>query len=176
VGATGPTGATGPNGASGASGATGPNGATGADGATGATGPNGASGAIRFYWLDGATGLTGATGVGAGSTTGSWTLAPGVNTVSFSVPLNGTYSIWVNGNIPNGIVTYTATVVVTNTNVPVVGSSYGWYYAAGNELVLTAIPTQIVGTVNNISNAVVVTTTANVFEFGITNNTGDHHK
>ena len=105
--------------------------------------------------------------------TSSWTLAAGTNTVSLTVPTNGTYSIWVNGNIPNGIVTYTATVVVTNTNVPVVGSSYGWYYAAGNALVLTAIPTQIVGTVNNISNAVVVTTTANVFEFTIVNNSGN---
>ena len=108
----------------------------------------------------------------ATSTTGNWTLAPGVNTVNLSVPLNGTYSIWVRGNIPNGIVTYTATAVVTNTNVPVVGSSYGWYYAAGNALVLTSIPTQFVGTVNNISNAVVSTTTANVFTFGITNNSG----
>ena len=108
----------------------------------------------------------------ATTTTGSWTLAAGTNTVSLSVPLNGVYSIWVRGNIPNGIVTYTATVVVSNPNTPVVGSSYGWYYAAGNALVLTAIPTQIVGTVNNISNAVVSTTTANVFTFGITNNSG----
>jgi hypothetical protein len=38
--------------------------------------------------------------------------------------------------------------------------------------VLTAIPAQIVGTLNNISNAVVATTTANVFTFGITNNSG----
>ena len=106
-------------------------------------------------------------------TTGSWTLATGTNTVSFEVPLNGTYSIWVNGNIPNGIVTYTATAVVTNNNVPVAGSSYAWYYAAGNALVLTAIPNQFVGTVNNISNAVVSTTTANVFTFGITNNSGN---
>ena len=104
--------------------------------------------------------------------TGSWTLAAGTNTVSLSVPGPGTYSIWVNGNIPNGIVTYTATVVVTNTNVPVVGTSYGWYYAAGNALVLTAIPTQIVGSPNSISTAVVATTTANVFTFGITNNSG----
>jgi hypothetical protein len=104
--------------------------------------------------------------------TGSWTLAAGTNTVSLSVPGPGTYSIWVNGNIPNGIVTYTATIVVTNTNVPVVGSSYGWYYAAGNALVLTSIPNQIVGTENNISTAVVATTTANVFTFGITNNSG----
>ena len=105
--------------------------------------------------------------------TGSWTLAAGTNTVSLTVPGPGTYSIWVNGNIPNGIVTYTATVVVTNNNVPVVGSSYGWYYAAGNALVLTAIPTQIVGSLNTISTAVVATTTANVFEFGITNNSGN---
>ena len=128
-----------------------------------ATGPQGATGA---------TGATGPTGVGAGSTTGSWTLSPGANTVSLTVPINGTYSIWVRGNIPNGIVTYTATVVVSNTNVPVLGSSYGWYYAAGNALVLTAIPTQIVGTQNNISSAVVSTTTANVFTFDITNNSG----
>ena len=114
--------------------------------------------------------MTGATGVGAGSTNGSWTLAPGVNTVSITVPINGTYSIWVRGNIPSGIVTYTATVVVTNNNVPVLGSSYGWYYVDGNQLVLTSIPTQIVGTVNNISTAPIVTTTANVFTFGITNN------
>ena len=104
--------------------------------------------------------------------TGSWTLAAGTNTVSLAVPGPGTYSIWVNGNIPNGIVTYTATVVVTNNNVPVVGSSYGWYYAAGSALVLTAIPTQIVGSLNTISTAVVATTTANVFTFGITNNSG----
>ena len=112
------------------------------------------------------------TGV-ATSTTGNWTLATGTNTVNISVPLNGTYSIWVNGNIPNGIITYTATAVVTNNNVPVLGSSYGWYYEAGNALVLTSIPTQFVGTVNNISNAVIVTTTANVFTFGITNNSGN---
>ena len=108
----------------------------------------------------------------ATQSSGSWTLATGTNTVSLTVPINGTYSIWVRGNIPNGIITYTATVVVTNTNVPVLGTSYGWYYAAGNALVLTAIPAQIVGTLNNISSAVVSTTTANVFTFGITNNSG----
>jgi hypothetical protein len=108
----------------------------------------------------------------ATQTTGSWTLAPGTNTVSLSVPINGTYSIWVRGSIPSGIVTYTATVVVTNTNVPVLGTSYGWYYVDGNQLVLTAIPAQVVGTLNNISTATVSTTTANVFTFGITNNSG----
>jgi hypothetical protein len=38
--------------------------------------------------------------------------------------------------------------------------------------VLTAIPDQVVGTANDISTAVVATTTANVFTFGITNNSG----
>lgn len=121
------------------------------------------------YFIGNGSQLTGV----ATQVTGSWTLSAGTNTVSLSVPLNGTYSIWVNGNIPNGIVTYTATVVVTNTNVPVVGSSYGWYYAAGNALVLTAMPAQVVGTSNTISTTTVATTTANVFTFGITNNSGN---
>jgi len=115
------------------------------------------------------SGLTNLAGV-ATKTTGNWTLATGANTVNFSVPGPGTYNLWVNGNVPNGIVTYTANVVVTNQNVPVLGTSYGWYYAAGNALVLTAIPNQIVGTANNISSAVVATSTAWTFTFGITNN------
>jgi hypothetical protein len=108
------------------------------------------------------------------SVTGNWTLASGVNTVSISVPGNGTYSLWVNGNIPNGIITYTATAVVTNTNVPVLGEQYGWYYEAGNALVLTSIPNQFVGTQGAISNAAPYSgNTANVFTFGITNNSGN---
>jgi len=110
----------------------------------------------------------------ATKTSGSWTLASGTNTVSVNVPLNGTYTIWVNGNIPNGIVTYTATAVVTNTNVPVLGEQYGWYYEAGNALVLTSIPNQFVGTQGAISNAAPYAgNTANVFTFGITNNSGN---
>jgi len=103
---------------------------------------------------------------------GSWTLAAGANTVNITVPGPGTYSLWVNGNIPNGICTYTATVVVTNNNVPVLGSQYAWYYLAGNMLEITSIPGQIVGTANAIITTAPSTTTANVFEFGITNNSG----
>lgn len=107
------------------------------------------------------------------SYTSSWTLATGTNTVNINVPLSGTYSIWINGNIPNGIVTYTATAVVTNTNVPVLGAQYGWYYVTGNALVLTSIPNQFVGTQGAISNAsAYLGNTANVFTFGITNNSG----
>jgi len=132
-------------------------------GATGASGPTGATGA---------SGPTGATGVGAGSTTGSWTLTPGVNTVSFTVTAGRTYCMWVNGNIPNGIVKWNATVSLSNTNVPAVGTQYGWYYAAGNALVLTSIPNHIVGTPNTIVTTSPATTTSNVFTFGITNNSG----
>ena len=105
------------------------------------------------------------------STSGSWTLATGSNTVSISVPLNGNYIMWVNGNIPNGIVEWNATVNVSNSNVPAIGSQYAWYYMAGNALVLTAIPDQIIGTVGVIStSSSYVGNTANVFTFGITNN------
>jgi hypothetical protein len=105
------------------------------------------------------------------STSGSWTLATGSNTVSITVPLNGNYQMWVNGNIPNGIVEWNATVNVSNPNVPAIGSQYAWYYAAGNALVLTSIPNQIVGTAGVISSSTAyVGTTSNVFSFGITNN------
>ena len=103
-------------------------------------------------------------------TSGSWTLATGANTVSITVAPGNNYQMWVNGTCDNGIVEWNATVNVSNTNVPVVGSQYGWYYAAGNALVLTSMPNQIVGTAGSISTATVATTTSNVFTFGITNN------
>ena len=142
---------------------------------------NAIHGNILTAGLISATGnVTGNTFVGNGSgltsvaqqTTGSWTLAPGVNSVAFTVTPGLNYSMWVNGNIPNGIVMWNATVSLSNTNVPVVGTQYGWYYAAGNALVLTSIPPQIVGTAGGISTATVVTTTSNIFEFNITNNSG----
>jgi hypothetical protein len=68
---------------------------------------------------------------------------------------------------------WNALVTVTNSNVPVVGNHYGWYYVDGNALVLTAIPTQIVGTAGSISTASpAVGTTSNTFVFSITNNSG----
>ena len=105
--------------------------------------------------------------------TGSWTVPAGSSTQSFSVPMNGSYTLWIRGNIPNGIITYTATAVVTNTNVPVLGDQYGWYYVIGNALVLTSLPNQFTGTAGSISNVnTYLGNTANVFTFGITNNSG----
>jgi hypothetical protein len=80
--------------------------------------------------------------------------------------------MWVNGNIPNGIVVWNATVTLTNTNVPVIGQQFGWYYAAGNALVLTSMPSQIIGTAGSISNASPAVSNTNTFTFGITNNSG----
>jgi hypothetical protein len=80
--------------------------------------------------------------------------------------------MWVNGNIPNGIVNWNATVTLSNSNVPVIGVQYGWYYLAGNALELTSIPSQIVGTAGSISTSAPAGSNTNTFTFGITNNSG----
>jgi hypothetical protein len=80
--------------------------------------------------------------------------------------------MWMRGNIPNGICIWNATVSISNTNVPVIGNQYGWYYTAGNELVLTAIPDQIIGTSGSISTSSPAVSNSNIFSFGITNNSG----
>jgi hypothetical protein len=103
---------------------------------------------------------------------GSWTLSTGVNTVSFTVPAGQSYVMWVNGNISNGIVNWNATVTLSNANVPVIGVQYGWYYLAGNALVLTSIPNQIVGTAGTIITSSPAVSNSNTFTFGITNNSG----
>jgi hypothetical protein len=105
-------------------------------------------------------------------TTGAWSVPTGASTQSFTVEQGASYTMWVNGNIPNGIITWNATVTTSNANVPVVGSQYGWYYTAGNSLVLTAMPDQIIGTTNTLisSPASYAPNTSNVFKFGITNN------
>jgi hypothetical protein len=104
--------------------------------------------------------------------TGSWTLTTGANTVSFTVPAGESYVMWVNGNIPNGIINWNATVTLSNANVPVIGVQYGWYYLAGNALELTSIPSQIIGTAGTISTSSPAVSNSNTFTFGITNNSG----
>ena len=107
-------------------------------------------------------------------TTGNWTVPAGASTQSFTVEPGASYTMWVNGNIPNGIITWNATATLANTNVPVVGSQHGWYYSAGNALVLTSMPDQITGTNGSIVNtpSAYAPNTSNVFKFGITNNSG----
>ena len=104
-------------------------------------------------------------------TTGSWTVATGSGTYSFTVPLNGTYAMWVKGNIPDGIIAWNATATVTNNNVPVIGQQYAWNYTGGGTpLEITAMPTQFVGTANTIvSSNPSVGSNSNVFNFTINN-------
>ena len=107
-------------------------------------------------------------------TTGSWTVATGSSSYSFTVPNNGTYVMWVRGNIANGIIVWNATATVTNNNVPVIGQQYAWNYTGGGTPIeLTAIPGQFIGTSNTIvSSTPSVGTTSNVFDFTINNTSG----
>jgi hypothetical protein len=105
---------------------------------------------------------------------GSWTVTAGTNTYSFTLPSDGTYTMWVKGNIPNGIIVWNATASVSNTNVPAIGTQYAWNYTGGGSPIsLTSIPDQIKGTAGTIStDATYVGTTSNRFDFGISNTSG----
>jgi hypothetical protein len=120
----------------------------------------------------GATGATGATGSAA--TTGSWTVATGTNTYNFEVPSGGTYTMWVRGNIPNGIIVWNATATVTNANVAAIGYQYAWNYTGGGSPIsFTAIPNQIKGVAGTIStDATYAGTSSNRFDFTIANTSG----
>jgi cytoskeletal protein CcmA (bactofilin family) len=104
----------------------------------------------------------------------SWTVPTGNSTQSFTVTGNNSYQMWVEGNIPNGIIVWNATGTVTNTNVPVIGYQYAWNYeGGGNILMFTSIPDQIIGTAGVISNAQPAVANTNVFSFGINNTSGN---
>jgi hypothetical protein len=157
---------------------TGVSGSNGSSGTSGSSGSNGSSGTSGSSGSNGSSGTSGSSGTTPANvtlkTTGSWTVPAGASTQSFTVEAGASYTMWVNGNIPNGILTWNATVTTSNTNVPAVGAQYGWYYTPGNALVLTAIPDQIIGTNGSILNTPTsyAPNTSNVFSFGITNNSG----
>jgi hypothetical protein len=116
---------------------------------------------------------SGLTGV-ALKTTGSWTVTTGTNTYSFTVPAGGTYQLWVDCNIPNGIIAWNATATITNTNVPVVGVQAAWVYnGGGSPIDFTSIPNQFIGTANTIvRTSAAPSTTTNRFDFGLNNTSG----
>ena len=105
---------------------------------------------------------------------GNWTVTTGTNTYSFTVPLDGTYTMWVKGNIANGIIIWNATVSVSNSNVAAIGYQYAWNYTGGGSpILLTTIPNQIKGSEGTIStDATYGGTTSNTFDFGISNTSG----
>jgi hypothetical protein len=121
------------------------------------------------YFVGNGTLLTGV----AIKTTGSWTVPTGNSTQSFTVA-SGTYQLWVDCNIPNGILAWNATATVTNSNVPVVGVQYAWVYnGGGTPIDFTSIPNQFVGTGNTIvRNSTAPSATTNRFDFGINNTSG----
>ena len=175
-GSSGDSGTSGSSGNSGTSGSSGNSGTSGSSGSSGTSGANGTSGSSGANGTSGSSGTNGTSGSSGSSgnvpVTGSWNLTTGTNSVSFTVTAGQSYVMWVNGNIPNGIVNWNATVTLSNSNVPVIGSQYGWYYLDGNALVLTSIPSQIIGTLGSISTTSPPVTNSNTFTFGITNNSG----
>jgi hypothetical protein len=137
----------------------------------GTQGTQGVQGIQGTRGVQGLQGIQGTDG-NQGTYGGSWTVSAGIGTYSFTAPANANYVMWMRGNIPNGICIWNATVSISNTNVPVIGNQYGWYYAVGNQLVLTAIPSQIIGTSGSISTSSPAVSNSNIFSFGITNNSG----
>jgi hypothetical protein len=118
--------------------------------------------------------VTGTAGNVATKSSGAWTVPTGNSTQSFTVDGNNTYQMWVEGNIPNGIIAWNALATITNINVPVVGQQFAWNYEGGGNLILfTSIPAQIIGTAGAISNAAPVVANTNVFSFGINNASGN---
>jgi len=118
------------------------------------------------------------TGVGqlANRVEGSWTVAVGSNTVSFTVPANGTYTMWVRGAIDNGVIMWNATATLITTNLPAVGQQFAYAYSgAGTLLDFTTLPTQFIGTAGTVVRSpATLGVPSNVFEFVINNaSTGD---
>jgi hypothetical protein len=126
--------------------------------------------AIQYNFANGVNILSGV----VSKTTGTWTVTTGTNTYSFTVPESGTYQLWVDCNIPNGIIAYNATATVTNSNVPVVGAQYAWVYSGGGTPIdFVSIPNQFTGTANTIvRNSTAPSATTNRFDFGINNTSG----
>ena len=105
----------------------------------------------------------------------TWTVPTGNSTQSFTVAASETYYMWVDCNIPNGILAWNATATITNTNVPVVGAQYAWVYnGGGTPIDFTSIPNQFVGTANSIvRSSTAPSATTNRFDFGINNTSGN---
>ena len=162
------------SGSSGTSGSSGSSGTSGSSGSSGSSGTSGSSGSSGTSGSSGSSGTSGSSGLSG--VTGSWTVTPGTNNYSFTVDSSNTYYLWVQGNIPNGIIVYNATVSVSNLNVPVIGVQYAWNYTGGGSpILLTTIPPQIIGTAGAISTASPsVGTSTNTFVFGIQNNTAEN--
>lgn len=102
---------------------------------------------------------------------GSWTVTTGTNTYSFTVNAGATYVMWVRGTTDNGVISWNATVTITNTNLPAIGTQQAYAYSgAGTLLDFTSLPSQIVGTPGTVTRSpAILGTSSGLFEFGISN-------
>jgi hypothetical protein len=111
---------------------------------------------------------------GTPQTTGSWTVTTGTNTYSFEVTAGATYVMWVRGSTDNGVISWNATVTITNANLPVLGQQQAYAYSgAGTLLDFTSLPSQIIGTAGAVTRSgTLLSEPAGLFEFGIDNTSG----
>jgi hypothetical protein len=107
-------------------------------------------------------------------TEGTRTLQTGSNTITLTLPENGTFNMWLKATVNNGVIAYNSTVTITNANLPVLGQQFAYAYSgAGTLLDFTSLPSQIVGTAGSVTrSATLLGTPANNFEFVIDNTSG----
>lgn len=105
---------------------------------------------------------------------GEWTVTTGTNNYSFTVTSSGTYVMWVRGTTDNGVISWNATVTLTNDNLPAVGQQQAYAYSgAGTLLDFTSLPSQIIGAAGSVTRSVTLLgTPVGAFEFGINNTSG----
>jgi hypothetical protein len=106
---------------------------------------------------------------------GQWTVTTGTNTYSFTVDAGATYVMWVRGTTDNGVISWNATVTITNTNLPAVGTSGAYVYTGGGTMLdFTAVPDRITtpssGGISRL--ATILGAPSTTFEFGINNASG----
>lgn len=120
--------------------------------------------------------LTYGTNAPAVTVRGTWTVVPGEQTYTFTVPPNAAYSVTVLGNIPNGIMSYQGQLWITNTNV----AAAGWWQAVnytggGTPLRFVQVP-PTVGAMNSVIDSTMsgFPSPSNILRFVINNSSGSN--
>lgn len=76
---------------------------------------------------------------------GSWTIVPGDNVVSFTLQSDQMYSMWAKANVPNSILVWHANGLVTNSNVYILGSQMAGSYPGVGGLSWKKLPPDFTG-------------------------------
>ena len=105
-------------------------------------------------------------------TQGTFTLGLGTNGITITLDVNATYTMWLRAVVDNGVISYNATVTITNANLPVLGQQQAYAYTgAGTPLDWVSLPTQIINTAGGVirNSTLIGPLPANVFDFVIQN-------